>query len=63
MEGQAVINAENAIRRSLAQAMPALAIGVVCEHVENRELEKRVDVVFEQREVMLLGVVIDEALH
>ena len=46
-----------------AQAMAALAVGVVDHDVERGHAPERVDVLLEQREVVLLGIVLDEALH
>ena len=46
----------------VVQAVPALAIGVVGEDVEDRELAEAVLAPFEQREVVLVGIVLDEPL-
>ena len=63
MEREPVVDAEDHVVRQVAQAVAALAVGVVGEHVERGELAEAVRMVLEQREVVLLGVVVDEALH
>ena len=47
----------------VVQAVPALAVGVVGQDVEHRELAEAVLVAVEQREEVLVGVVLDELLH
>ena len=47
----------------VVQAVATLAVGVVDEHVEPGELAEPVLVLVEQREVVLVGIVVDEALH
>ena len=44
-------------------AVTALAVGIVHQHVEHGELAEAVGVLLEQREVVLLGIVVDEPLH
>ena len=46
-----------------AQAVAALAVGVVDHDVERGQAPELVAVLLEQREVVLVGIVVDEALH
>ena len=63
MEGEPVVDADDHVVDAIVQAMATLAVGVVGEHVERRELTEPVEVLLEQREVVLLGIVIDESLQ
>ena len=63
VERDAVVDAEDAAVVERAQAVTALAVGVVDHDVERGHAPERVGVLFEQREVVLLGIVLDEALH
>ncbi len=58
-----MVDAEDQVVDPIVQAVAALAVGVVHEHVEHGELAEPVGVGLEQREVVLVGVVVDEALH
>ena len=63
MEGQPVVDPEDHVVDKIVKDVTALAVGVVREHVEGGELSEAVMVGFDQREVVLFGVVLDEALH
>ena len=58
-----MVDAEDAAVVERAQAVPALAVGVVDHDVERGHAAELVAVVVEQREVVLFGIVLDEPLH
>ena len=63
MKGESVVDADDDVVHQVVQAVAALAVGVVDEHVVERELAETILVSFEQREVVLVGVVLDETLY
>src|SRR4051794_26543222 len=62
VEAEPVVDADDHVVGLVVQAVAALAIGVVGQHVEPCELTEAVDVVVAQREEVLVGIVVDVAL-